>query len=272
MAARDAIYTRILANNPVPSARVNLSMFNSDQASWTDPAPDFATPGNCTWWKPQIDSVPVFSQPWVGEAAPMYRRGLFTAEWYFLAGTGETDFDTPINALNTALHRQSFNGVEFDDFQEPDVLGLTDDDKWFRVDSSAGFVVQQSSTESLIVNQYISVLSNPVSHGFAVENVVGFNDSTGQWQKIVATTAGVANISQIGFTYFVPSVNDFMIALPGSIVSLPGNSFGTGALYLSQSTAGAVTTTVPTSGVSWKVGSSIDASRVAVKETEPQSL
>jgi len=272
MAARTEIKTRVLANSPVPSARVNLTSYNSDQQGWDTPEPDFATPSNSTWFKFQVDSVPLFDQPWVGTAAPMYRRGLFTASWHFVAGTGEDAYATPINALNTALHRQCFGVVEFDDFDEPDIVGLTEDKEWMRVDSQAGFAVQQSSTESLIVNQYITVLSDPAAHGFAVEDVVGYDDSTGQWEKIIATAAGLANISQIGFVYFVPNVNDFMLALPGSIVSLPGNSFGEGALYVSQSTAGAVTNTVPTSGIRWKVGSQIDSSRVSVKDFEPLEL
>ncbi len=272
MLARTQIKTRVLANSPVPSARINLSEFNSDPTDWVDPEPNFTTPSNSSWFRPQVDSVPVFDQPWIGDTAMMFRRGLLTFEWFFMAGTGEDDFASPINTLNTAFQRKAFGIVEMDDFDEPDVLGLTDGGKWMRVNSQAGFIVQQSSTESLIVDQFITVQSDPAAHGFAAEDAVGFNDSSGEWQKLTATTAGVANISQVGLVYFVPNANDFMIALPGSTVSLAGNAFGGGALYVDQSTAGAVTNTVPTAGVQWKIGSAIDSSRVSVIHTEPQTL
>lgn len=269
--ARDAIYTRFLAQSPVPTSRVNLAMFNG--SVFNPPSIDFDTPSNSTWVRPQVDAVPGATPIGIGQSAAMQRRGILTVAHFFVAGSGETDISI-VNDTITAFHRIEVSGTglvaEFEDADEPDAVGFTDDEAWFQINATIPFRVQESSTESLTLNQYISVSQS--SHGFAVGDCIGFNDSTTQWQKIVATTAGAANISLVGFCYFVPNANRFMAALPGSTVLMTGHGFGTGALYLDQSTAGSVTTTAPTSGVKWKVGSALDANRVAVLQTEPESL
>ena len=141
--ARQEILTRIKANaSPITAARINQSEFNSDPTDWVDPTKDFTTPVNSVWLRPQVDGVPV-DHPWIGSAAPLFRRGLCTLSFFFLPGTDEDNYAAAMDPLITAMNRANFGTVDMDEFYEPDVIGLTENKAWWRVDVQAGFMVQE---------------------------------------------------------------------------------------------------------------------------------
>jgi len=143
-AARQEILTRIKANSsPITLARTNLSMFNQDIESWDDPAKDFTTPLNSVWLKPQIDGVPT-DHPWVGADTPLFRLGLMTLSFFFIPGTDEDDFAAAMDPLLTAMNDATFGTVDMDEIQEPDHVGITENNPaWYRVDAQAGFMLQE---------------------------------------------------------------------------------------------------------------------------------
>ncbi len=270
--ARSQIKTRVLANSTVPSGRVNLSAFNGPAFDY--PASDYATNGNSVWIHPQADSVPQAAIPLgLGLSAAMHRQGLLTLSFYFLANVGESDFATYIDPLVEAMQRKEFGVVTTGDFDEPDFIGVDENHgtEWTRVDMQCGYSIQEWPTTSLIVDGYLTIESNPAAHAFAVQNVVGHNDSSTDWQKVVATTAGYANISELAVVFFVPNSNYALLALPGSVVSITGHGLA-GALYVDQSTAGTITDTAPTADVSWRIGTAVDANRIAVIHEQPIEL
>ena len=270
--ARDQVLTRVIANSTVPEARINLAAYNGAEFSY--PESDYTTPSNAVWIHPQVDSVPGSAQPLgIGLTAKMHRQGLLTLSFYFMANVGESDYATYIDPLVTAMHRAEFGVCEFGDFEEPDYLGTDENHggEFVRVDMQCGFRVQESSTESLIVDGYLTIQSNPAAHGFAVQQVVGLDDVSTDWEKVVGTTAGYANISELGVVFHVPNVNDAILALPGSVVSITGHGLN-GALYVDQSTAGTITDTAPIAGVSWRIGTAVDANKIAVVHEQPIEL
>jgi len=79
-----------LANAPVPSGRIDTSMFNG--SVFSPPDPDFTTPSNATWMRFQVDTVPGSAIPLgVGTTAMRFRRGLITAGFFFMADTDEDE-------------------------------------------------------------------------------------------------------------------------------------------------------------------------------------
>ena len=272
--ARDQIRTRILANSTVPTARVNVAAFNG--AKFDYPESDYTTNGNAVWIHPQADSVPQSARPLgIGMTAPMHRQGLLTLSFFFMANVGESDFATYIDPLVEAMQRKEFGVVQTGDFDEPDYIGEDENhgSEFSRVDLQCGYNILEWPTTSLIVDNYITIESNPATHGFAVLDVVGHNDSTGDWQQVVATTAGYANISELGVVFYVPNTNDAILALPGAVVSITGHGLTVGALYVDQSTAGLISNTEPTSGVRWRVGTALDANKIHVNpDDQPEEL
>jgi len=265
--ARTAIDTRVLAN---ASTTVNLSGFNGAKFSY--PAEDFTTPANAVWMRHQVDNVPLAEPLGISALAPMHRRGLLTLSFYLMSNTGEAYLPAVVNPVLEAFHRQEFSIVHMEDFEEPDYIGADGNHggEWVRVDYRCGFYVEER-TDGVVDEGYLRVESNPAAHGFAVQEVVGLNDSTDDWQKLIATTAGYANISQAGVVFHVASANDFIVALSGSLVTITAHGL-TGALYVSQGTSGLITSTVPTTGVSWRIGTAVDANRIAVLHEQPIEL
>jgi len=146
--ARDAIYTHFIANSPVAEARIDKSAFNGVAEKFNPPAPDFTTPANSTWVRPQVDSVPGSSPIGIGADAMMQRRGLLTVAHFFMRGTGETD-TAIVNTTITAFHRQMIAGTglvaEFEDADEPDAIGITDDSSWYQINVQVPFRIQEAS-------------------------------------------------------------------------------------------------------------------------------
>lgn len=87
--------------------------------------------------------------------------------------------------------------------------------------------------------------SAQTSHGRSQGDAV-YPDSSGDWQGAIAT--GVATLARAVVQYSIDSDNLMVLVVPGT-VSSPSHGWTVGSsLYLSQSSAGAVTATKPSSG------------------------
>ncbi len=104
------------------------------------------------------------------------------------------------------------------------------------------------------------------AHGLAAKDWVGFSGSS--WGKVAATLAAVRCD---GVVSAVLDADTFVLTSVGA-VTLTGHGYTLGPLYLSQGSAGAVTSSAPSSGVSQQVGVAIDANTVLVLQMERLSL
>lgn len=100
------------------------------------------------------------------------------------------------------------------------------------------------------------------AHGFAAKDWIGFDGTS--WVKVAALEASprcdgiVSSVIDANAFYFLPS----------GLLTLTGHGYTAGPLYLSQVTAGAVTSTAPTSGVSQQVAIVYDANRLVVQQLD----
>ena len=98
---------------------------------------------------------------------------------------------------------------------------------------------------------YVSFLTIPqASHGFLQDNIVYYSGAPyAKAQADVEATIGWGAVGK------VIDANSFELVLEG-IVNSPAHALGNpgDALYLDQGTAGAVTTSVPTSGIVQPIG------------------
>jgi hypothetical protein len=97
-------------------------------------------------------------------------------------------------------------------------------------------------------------------HGFAVGDWVG--ESSGTWSKAVADGVGVLSS---GVVSTVVDANDFVLTTIGA-VKIASHGWSAGPLYLDQSTAGAATSSAPTTGISQQIAIAVDADRIIVNQ------
>jgi len=100
------------------------------------------------------------------------------------------------------------------------------------------------------------------AHGFSRDDFVG--ESGGSWAKAIAD--GVGPLAD-GVVSAVIDADTFVLTVIGA-VKLTGHAWGSAVvqLYLSQSTAGAATSTAPTTGLSQQVATVVDANRIFVNQ------
>jgi hypothetical protein len=100
-----------------------------------------------------------------------------------------------------------------------------------------------------------------VGHPFAVGDWVG---QSGTWVKSIAD--GIGTLAQ-GVVTTVVDADTFVLTAAGAVrITAHGWGSTPAALYLDQATAGAVTTTIPTSGLLQQVGTIVDADRIIVNQ------
>ncbi len=258
------ITTAFAAASPVPAGRIAWDAMGGPK--FTPPTINPATPEDSIWVRPVAKPVLGTEQSFWANDSDTLRQGLLAFECFGPVGVGVDQVGAVARDSALIFHRQDFGALHFDETSGLDKV--TNDGAWEQWNSYVGYYVQEAAnSEAAVATNNYNVTQS--AHGFTVNQLIGL--FAGTWQTFVATAAGVTGLELFGFASYVPNANEFTVVV-GDIARLTGHSNGTGPWYADQSTAGAVTTTKPTSGVLLKTGVGLDANRATVAQSEPTEL
>ena len=165
-------------------------------------------------------------------------------------------------------------------FDEPWYRFHGQDGEWVRADLNIPFTRLHSFgvTDAADLAGAVSDVETvtQTAHGFAVGDVLSWDEAAAPDDWALAVGDGVQNLRLVGLVTAVPDVNTFRVATGGSsVVTAHGETIG--ALWIDTATAGALTSTEPTSaanpGKRRKLfGSATTANRITVVQTLYQDL
>ncbi len=185
------------------------------------------------------------------------------------AGQGDTVIRQRMDTLLAIFRDAHTSTIYFDEgFLEP--AGIEYGEEWYVAQVRVPFsrFSDVSSTEVLVLagqgaNQLVI---SETAHGFAVKDWVG--QVSGTWSKAIAD--GVGPLSS-GVVSTVIDADNFVLTTIGALL-LEAHGWSAGELYLDQSTAGAATSTAPTSGVSQQVSTVDSVDQIIVTQYVAQTL
>lgn len=176
-------------------------------------------------------------------------------------GTAWTYADT-IGAL---FQRKTISDVRFWDYNA-EVAELPEGEPWFRLMVEVPFYYDDEPAETDELASYPVRNVTQSAHGFAVGDWVYVDLGSGAWAKAQADDA--ATVSWPAVVTNVQDTERFQVTLPNGKANIPSHGLGSQGtkVYLSQSTAGAATTTEPASGLVQQVGKIWDADHIEVMD------
>lgn len=207
---------------------------------------------NEAWVRPNPVEV-VRDQTSMGRNGLVQIEGFYDVQCFFPRETGMVEVDAICDAL-AALYRNHDSGAV--SFMEPErVLVGNEPGGWYQVNVMINWIVLDHAPAGPIEDVEVAVITQ-ASHGFSAGDAV-YVAST-QWIKAQADSTATRAHG------VVSAVNgsEFIVA-SGGFVYLPNHGHGQGVtLYLSTATAGSMTTTVPSAGVTQELGRATDANYV----------
>ena len=263
------ITSTIAGNTTLPLERVAWDAMGGPKFTPPTITPD--TPESSIFIRPRARTLAGTETDYVylgGTTAS--RRGILTIEAWGPVGVGWDELGSVVEDHLLIFSQQQFGNLTFFPASGLDPRGeFGSDGAWEQVFGYVGYqVFEPESAENPVSMMMLQITQ--ASHGFAKGDFVALNDSNDTWELGVAD-ASSHNYSRWGFVTYQPNANDFTVATDGN-PRITGHAKGTGRLYVSQSTPGAVSTTAPSSGVYWNPAIGLDANRLAVLGNAPVRL
>ena len=252
---------RLRDNSPVPTTALAFP-----NAHFRQPAPsgDRTDPAKWIRWL-----VTIVSSQQSTFGGTVRRDGRIEMHYHVQKDAGEAAATTDVETL-VALFRlttsQVASGVWLRE-PEPRYAGITPDGLWSLWIIAVPFVWLFEPGASALVSGETSpiVSATKASNGYAVGD--GVSLESGVWEGAIAD--GTQTLALTGIVSRILSSDDFEVAI-GENLTIPSHGNSTGALYVSQSTAKALVSTKPTSGVIKQIATATDANHLTVQQLLPE--
>lgn len=192
--------------------------------------------------------------------------GVVLVEIYTVDGTGDGTARTYADSICNIFRRIEVDGILF---REPMAYeSASQEPGWYRWLCEIEFQADSNPAEPSVSASYPVQLISQSAHGFVVGNFV--YASAGTWAKARANSASTLSL---GVVVGVPDAGNFKVALWGT-ANVPSHGFGSAGtkVFLSQVTAGAGTTSAPTTGISQQVATVIDADHLLIQDFAAERL
>jgi len=188
-----------------------------------------------------------------------------------IAGQGDRLMRQRIDTLMGIFREAHTSTIYFDEpYLEPSQPDISGDEEWMfaqiRIPYRRFSDVSTDEVLTLAGQGSTQMVITETAHGLSETNAAGL--ASGTWQKAIADASGPYSN---GLVSTVIDADTFMLTTVGT-VRLESHGWSEGKLYLDQSTAGALTSSAPTTGVVQHVATAVDANRVIVHEYLPADI
>lgn len=192
--------------------------------------------------------------------------GVVLVDIFVVEGTGDGTARTYADSICNIFRRIQVDGIRFIEPMARE--SVTQEPGWYRWTVEVPFEADSDPGVSSVSASYPVQLVAQSSHGFAVGDFV--YASGGTWAKAQADDGGTL---ALGCVIGAPDVDNFRVALWGT-ATVPSHGYGSAGakVYLSQDTAGAGTTSAPTTGIRQQVATVIDADTLLVHDFAAERL
>lgn len=204
-------------------------------------------------------------QPYLSNSRRQF--GVVIVEIYVPDGTGDSTARTYADSISDIYRRIHVDGVRF---QEPRAgRASTQEHGWYRWLCEIEFEADTFPGEPSVSVSYPTEVVTQAGHGFNVNDWVYV--SSGTWAKARADSASTL---AFGVVTEATDTDNFKVTLSHGKANIPSHGHGAAGtkVYLSQDTAGAGTTSAPTSGIKQHVATVFDADHLIVHDYQPESL
>lgn len=201
----------------------------------------------------------------IGPLAPTYREGLITVEHFGPRGSGADGLLGKVDETRAIFHRARFGNVVCRDAEPADIVGS--EDEWFQVNAGIFYYVMELFEEGDMADRVVETYAQ-AAHGRTVGEAVALTGS-----GIAAAQANASETLAVGVVSRFRTADKIDVAHEG-LVTVAAHGYGAVGtrLYLSQVTAGALTTTAPTTGLKQEVARVWDADTLLVRPQVAESL
>lgn len=264
-----AIAQTFAAETSITSARIAWDDFGG---KFTPPTVDpTSSPAAVVWVRPSVRGVAGTSRPWgLGATSPRYREGLVYVQHFGPAEYGEASLAPKVDETIGIFERRSIAvGTTRVVCRDAEINRVGSSGSWHQINVTVPYYVQDDADGITGVPEGATVREfTQSSHGFAVGNAI-YRKADSTWAKAQADAAGTLALGLVTRV----SGDVFAVSAPGGFFVIEHGLGSTPAdVYLSQGTAGALTTTAPTTGISQRLGRVISASILSLNIEQGQYL
>lgn len=268
-----AIVSRFNAQTTVPT--VLWDGFNAPTEDSDTPSIDPADFGAAIWARLTVAPVPRAVAPLsgvsrpgpvgLGSDAPTYREGLIVTQLFGPRGSGMALLLPYVDETRAAFHRARFGNVVCKDVDPADIVGS--EGEWFQVNVTTPYYVLEIFEEAMASDRVVETYDQ-TAHAMTIGKAVLL--STG---GIVLARANSADTLADGVISRVRTADKLDVTHEGR-VTLSAHGYGAAGtkLYLSQATAGLLTTTAPLSGLKQEVARVWDENTILVRPKTAETL
>jgi len=261
----ETIYDTLRDNTTLALSRIAFDRMGGPK--FVPPTIDPDTPEDSIFIRPMARTQAGTERSFWANDNAVYREGILTIEAWGPVGTGWDQTATILETHLLIFSKQDISNVHFGVASGLDPRGdVTAPGAWEQVNGYVGYsVFEQESSEVPVASSIVEI----TLAGLSENDFVALNDSNDTWEKGIADTSAHV-YSRWGFVLDVNG-STAQVATEGN-PRRTAHGLGTGRLYVSQSTAGSVSTTKPTSGVFWNPAVGLNANRLAVLGNAPIQL